>query len=414
MGDIGKSSGPLATVTVDFASEKGTARSRASGFLHGISAAAPQDHMVWPLKPRLFRFDAKVALNVELYRRLSGYGAAVQVIMSHAFNYPSESEAWPGDGGDWTAWENLVERLVLDARSKGMHVLWDIWNEADDQTFWKRSQMQFFETWRRAAAKIRSLDPDVVIVGPSTGLGQYLNEFLLYARDKNVLPDVVSWHELWPGNLEHDHVGTVRRFMAANGIADRPVSINEFQQAAERHRPGFVVAWLSHLEEEHADSAAYACWDDPADYSDCSEATLDGLLTIDGKPRAGWFAHKGYADITGMLVKVSRFGSKIAGVAGVDPVRRSAQVLLGRREAPDATELEGIEVIFQNVDHAGYLAKNGEVFVRAERIPDSGTTYLSQTQVTVDQNYPVVDNTIRVSLPHFNAWDAYIIRLGDA
>jgi hypothetical protein len=48
-----------------------------------------------------------------------------------------------------------------------------------------------------------------------------------------VLPDVVSWHELWPGNLEHDHVAAVRRFMASNGIADRPVSINEFQQTAE-------------------------------------------------------------------------------------------------------------------------------------------------------------------------------------
>jgi hypothetical protein len=198
-----------------------------------------------------------------------------------------------------------------------MHVLWDVWNEADDPIFWKRSQKQFFETWRLAVVKIRSLDPDAVIVVPSTGLSPYLDEFLLYARDKSMLPDVVSWHELWPGNLEHDHVGTVRRFMAANGIADRPVSINEFQQAAERHRLGFVVAVVKSLGGLRAPhSAAYACWDDPAGYSECAEATLDGLLTIDGKPRAGWFMHKGYADITGILLKVSGGHPWIRTIAG--------------------------------------------------------------------------------------------------
>jgi hypothetical protein len=409
-----KYSPPLATVTVDFATQKGPATQRASGFLHSVTPTAPGGEMLDPVKPRLFRLNAKQVSNGELFRRLVGYGADVQAIMSDAHGY-SKSQAWPGDGGDWTAWENLVERLVLDAKAKGNRVLWDVWNEPDDETFWKRNQQQFFETWRRAVVRIRRLDPDAVIVGPSTGLGDYLREFLLYAKEKDVLPDVVSWHELWPGNLEQNHAASVRMFMSLNGIPERSVSINEFQQADGRHKPGVVVAWLTHVEEEKPESAAYACWDDPLGYSDCWEPTLDGLLTIDKETRAGWFAHEGYADITGTLVQVDSqahsIGPKIAGVAGMDADRRLAQLLLGRREVSDATGSGGVTVVFQNISEVPYLMKNGMVLVRAERIPDSGLADLSRTKVTINRSYPVLDNTVRVELPDFDAWDAYIVRL---
>ncbi len=418
IGIGGKYSPPLATVTVDFATQKGPATQRASGFLHSVTPTAPGGDLLDPVKPRLFRLNPQEIANGELLRRLARYGADVQVIMSDLYGY-SQSQAWPGDGGDWTKWENLVERLVLDAKAKGNRVLWDVWNEPDDETFWKRNQQQFFETWRRAVVKIRRLDPDAVIVGPSasTGVWDYLHEFLLYAKEKDVLPDVVSWHELYPGNLEHNHAAAVRLFMSANGIAERPVSINEFQQAEGRHKPGFVVAWLTHLEEEKPDSAAYTCWDDPLGHSNCWEPTLDGLLTIDKETRPGWFAHKGYVDITGTLVQVDSqahsIGPKIVGVAGMHADRRSAQLLLGRREISDATGSGGVTVVFQNISEVPYLMKNGTVLVQAERIPnsDSGLAKLSRTKVTINRNYPVLDNTVRVELPDFDAWGAYIVRL---
>ena len=79
------------TVVVDFAVIKGPATHRASGFLHSISTEQPDDQVVRPLKPKLFRLHASVALTPSLYRRLTDYGAAVQGVISDSYGYPGPS-----------------------------------------------------------------------------------------------------------------------------------------------------------------------------------------------------------------------------------------------------------------------------------------------------------------------------------
>lgn len=106
--------------------------------------------------------------------------------------------------------------------------------------------------------------------------------------------------------------------MAKRGIPDRPISINEFRYSDGTHRPGDIVWWLTHIEEEAPERAASSCWPDREGYSNCEVDTLDGLLSHDGLRRAAWFAHHGYAEITGQLVGVGSSGFKVAGIAGVD------------------------------------------------------------------------------------------------
>ena len=399
------------TVKVDFGSIKGPAAHRASGFLHSISADQPDDRIVRQLKPKLFRRKAREALNPSIYQRLASFNAEVQSVISDAYGYPGKSRAWPGDGDDWSAWENLVEELLQDANSKGLRVLWDVWNEPDLSMFWDRSAEQFFETWKRAVNTIRRVDPKAIIVGPSLAKGAYyLYGFLLKAHANNVLPDIISWHDV---SLDHpNNVSSVRQFMAKYQIPDRPISINEFQPADGKYRPGLTVWWLAHIEDEGPDSAAYACWQDPTGYWDCDVNTLDGLLTADGQARSIWFAHKGYAEITGQLVDVLIPGAKIAGIAGVDEALQSARVLLGRREFPDSSKLSTVEVVCKGLDRVSYLIEDGKIFVRAERIPDSGTLPLDRPQATIAEDYKVVDNEIRITLPDFGAWEGYTMVLG--
>ena len=111
------------TVAVDFAVIKGPATHRASGFLHSISAEQPEDQLVLQLKHKLFRLHAREALTPSLYWRLTGYGAVVQSVISDSYGYPGSSGIWPGDGGDWTRWEHLVEELVREADSKEFQLL---------------------------------------------------------------------------------------------------------------------------------------------------------------------------------------------------------------------------------------------------------------------------------------------------
>lgn len=398
------------TVTVDFAVTNGPATHRASGFLHGISTEEPDDQVVRPLKPKMFRLHASAALTPSLYRRLTDYGATVQSVISDSYGYPGPSGLWPGDGGDWSRWEQLVEELVREADSKGLQPLWDIWNEPDHPQFWDRSAEQFFEAWKRAVHAVRRVNPKAIIVGPSLAKGpsHYLYGFLLSAHAENVLPDIISWHDM---ALDHpNNVINVRQFLAKRGIPDRPISINEFRYSDGTHHPGHLVWWLSHIEEEAPESAAYSCWPDREGYSNCETDTLDGLLSHDGLRRAAWFAHKGYAEIAGQLVGVGSSGFKVTGIAGVDSDLQTGRLILGRREGVVASADESVEVVFRNVDRLSPSLKERTVFVRAERIPDSGM--LDSPFVTIAAVYPVVNNEVRVRLPDFGAGDAYMVVLG--
>ena len=81
-----------------------------------------------------------------------------------------------------------------------------------------------------------------------------------------------------------------------------------------------------------------------------------------------------------------------------------------RREGVDALPEEPIEVVFRNVDRLSSSLEERAVFVRAERIPDSGM--LDSPLVTIAAAYPVVNNEVRVRLPDFGVGDAYTVVLG--
>jgi hypothetical protein len=91
----------------------------------------------------------------------------------------------------------------------------------------------FLELWRRAVTVLRAVDPDPVIVGPSTDAFDwaYITEFLLYARDHDVLPSVINWHELMPGSNGSEipsHHRRLRAWLRENGInASLPFAHNE-------------------------------------------------------------------------------------------------------------------------------------------------------------------------------------------
>ena len=118
------------------------------------------------------------------------------------------------DGSSWL--RNWYGKLT----PKGLQLHWDIWNEPDHPQFWDRSSEQFFETWKRAVRTIRRVSPNAIIVGPSLARGpaHYLYGFLLSAHAENVLPDIISWHDM---ALDHpNNVVNVRQFLVKRGIPD--------------------------------------------------------------------------------------------------------------------------------------------------------------------------------------------------
>src|SRR6266516_5452587 len=388
------------TVTVMMDLDQGPATYRATGFLHSFSSDTPSDDLVVPLKPRMFRLNADEAWTC--YLRLKQLGAKVQLVVSDIYCYAK----WPGYNQYQSAWERTIADLVAQADSLGFtDIEWDIWNEPNYWRFWGASTPQFYDTWEIGYRKLRSLKPGAVIVGPSaTGSIDYVEDFLLFAKAHNVLPDVVSFHVVWDNERNiPSYASDLRAFMARNGINIQKISINEYDSfdgsdpnTTSAPNPGRHVRLLANLERAGVDSAAKSSW------SDC--CTLDNVAPNNSKTPL-WWAYKAYADITGRLVQVGSSPS-IDGIAGHDSSTRTARVILGRHGGAAGD----IAVSITALDQVSYLAGEGKVHVVAEKITrfTSGSTL---PQRVIDTDYAISNNQITVILPGFASTEAFVLTL---
>lgn len=366
------------TVIVDFGADMGPATGRASGLLHSITATQPADSYVLPLKPKLLRCS-EWSSCFDVYARMTAMGAKIQFILSDSTGYsylPTASSA------NMTTWLDTVTRIVNRAKSEGKTYQWDIWNEPNDSTFWKGTKQKFWETWRQAYLKIRSLDPTASIVGPSAVGTAYVKEFLTYAKATNVLPDVVAWHHnpADTGRQIAAEVADMRAWMVTNGITITRISINETY-----YMYGNVGFNFASLEVAQVESVGNACYS-----ADCTTPTLDGMVN---NPHI-WAAVKGYVDITGRLVTVTP-GTTVDGVAGHNSTTRIARLVLSRKP----TFSGSYDLRFTNMNAVSYLGSSVRVIVEGMKIYRS-------PHLILDTTVPVVNNEVQVVIPDF-CIDAY-------
>lgn len=389
------------TVVVDLAVDEGPVTHRGSGFLFidGISENNSDLALLFPLKPKFFRLGAEVAFDV--YDRIQSLGATIEIVISDG----PEDGKWPGENGDWSRWENRLREYVNRAKANGQTFRWDLWNEPNFDGFWGASQSQFFETWARGVRIIRSLDPQATIVGPSISWydEHYLDDFLTYALNNNVLPDVLTWHELDPrGGVEiTTHVKNARNMLAQKGISLQRFELNEIIPKPRQFEPGFVAASFAEIEENNIEFSAKACWEDTGG-SNCHARAIDGLVTSNGGKRAVWWTYKTYADLSGRMVQLSE-SNTIKGVASRDATQGTSNILVGNPTSSTKDiliRLRGISTI---------VPSGGQVRVLAKRIPDSGQAELSSPITVVDEQYAITGNDLVVLLPDFKGGEAFAI-----
>ena len=412
---------------VDFGRELGPVTYRASGFLHGFSPDEPPDDVIAPLKPQALRSrsytDYGILATYERAKRLGvkHVSAVIGCIVTDRGLIPL-----PGlKDNDWSPWEDQVEQMVKDVRNKKWQVEWDVWNEPNG-TFVGHSKWQgkkteeeqmalWKETWKRAVMKIRSLDPQAVIIGPSTSgyAEKFIKDFLLYAKDQKVLPDQLSWHEYSGGPNIVAHAQTMREFMKAAAIPELPICINEYCGPNEQFHPGAKVNYFAGLERASVISANSACWSDEC-CSNCEELMLNGLVNQPEKdPRSIWWTYKAYAEITGTLVDVQTTMWWWNAVAGYDAARRQARMLLGRYHGDIALPFSPCIVRFIGMDKLAGIVKNNKVHVTGAWIPNTETKPLLRPLATLDGEYEVKDNAVTVVVPNIGQVDAYTLTLGD-
>lgn len=195
-----------------------------------------------------------------------------------------------------------------------------------------------------------------------------MRDFLTFARDNDVLPDKVVWHELGlpEGNVSEDpkpwfiadHVADYRALEKSLGIGPLPISINEFAVQREEGVPGGNIRYFAQLERTGVETACAAFWFRPG--------RLSNILTDQAKANGGWWLYRWYGEMAGKMAMATSSRPRalsLEGIASVDAATKTAHVLFGGTDGEATVSLLGFGA-------AGFTSS--QVHVKAEAAPYLG------------------------------------------
>ncbi|MFC4070011.1 carbohydrate-binding protein [Actinoplanes subglobosus] len=325
-------------ITFDLATSTGPLRYGATGFLYGLGdEGIPNETMLAALKPQVTAQKAPDGLQhpngdalriAPMFKRAGG--REIQIYMQDVY------AQWPYENlgiNDYLAKvETQVRKVIADPyRSSYVYVPF---NEPD-QIWYGGNLNGLLADWKTVYQRIRSIDPSARIAGP--GFAAYrsadLRTFLTYARDNNVLPDVMAWHELGDDFYSswHLHYADYRAIETSLGISPRPITINEYARInGDLGVPGNLVQYVAKFENSKVDGCL-AYW--------TTAGGLNDLVTRNNQATGGWWLYKWYGDMTGNTVAVTppAPGGSLQGLGAVDAARKQARIILGGNNPASGT-----------------------------------------------------------------------------
>ncbi|NUR66834.1 MAG: cellulosome protein, partial [Streptomyces sp.] len=328
-------------LTVDLAESEGPVTLGANGALYGLGDdGVPSDAALAPLKITSISQKPEGgaqhpngdALSVSKSFFRNG-GGEINVMMQDMY------AKWPyedlGIEDYLPKVDKITEEIAADPNSD--RFVYIPFNEPDfiwyklnltDQAAYEVERDRFFAHWKTVYHRIRAIDPDAVIAGPNeTGYyPRFLRDFLTFAQRENVLPQIMTWHELSSGSLRdfQGHYDNYRALERELGIGPLRINIDEYANRRDLSVPGQLVQWVSMFERNKV-YANMAYWD--------AAGNLSGQVVRSNIPNGGWWFFRWYAGLTGDTVKVTppqpNTIDTLQGLASLDTSRRQAQVLLG-------------------------------------------------------------------------------------
>lgn len=416
-GGSGSAKAASPQIVVDLASNTGSIKYGASGFLYGLgSDGVPSSTMLAPLNPQAIAQKAPDgaqhpngdALKVATEFIKAG-GKEIQIYMQDIY------ENWPYENLGLQDYlkkiDVMVPKVVADPNhSKFVYVPFNepdgIWyqginnyNDASGQ----EARNKFFADWKTVYNHIRSLDSQAKIAGPNLAAynAQFYDDFFTYAKNNNVLPDVTTWHELGNDFFTdwYNHYNHYRNVEKKLGISATPIAINEYARiSGDLGVPGNLIQWMTRFENSKVDGML-AYW--------TAAGTLNDLVTENNKPTGGWWLYKWYGQLTGHTVTVTppTTNGSLQALAALDPDKKQARILFGGSVNP--SDVYSTDVVIKGLDTASYMSKN--VHVSIIGVDNSGTNPANDPYSVQEQNYPVTNGQITVPIHNLKALSAYQI-----
>ena len=173
---------------------------------------------------------------------------------------------------DWAEWRAVVRELVthLVARYGIDEVLtwsFEVWNEPNLEVFWTGTRQDYLRLYDEAAAAVKGVDERLLVGGPSTAAGEWIEALTAHAEESGVPLDFVTSHTY--GNLPidtrpslHRHgfdaiptwwtewgVGSTHYGPIHDGVSGAPFALSGYQDVQRRMQA--LAYWVisDHFEE---------------------------------------------------------------------------------------------------------------------------------------------------------------------
>ncbi|WP_406129960.1 cellulosome protein [Streptomyces sp. NBC_00989] len=407
-------------LTVDLGTDTGPFHGGASGTLYGLYGdGVPSRNAVEGMYVRTVSTKAQDGTQhpgadaLEILRPfVEAGGKDVYVYMTDIYRgFPYE---WPGDTGaerlaDFMSRVRRQVEQVLTLGAYKSHVVYVPFNEPEgnmfgtgewgyDQVSWRTEPAHYFTAWRDIHRLIKELDPGARIAGPNTCLlYDEVRGFLEFAKTEDVLPDVITWHELTTPDEIRTSVAKYRALERELGIGPLPVNINEYAHNYHLSVPGQMIQWIAAIEESKVD-ADMAYWN--------IDGNLNDSVVEANKGNGQWWLFNAYGQFTGNTVQVTaphpNVQYTLQGVAALDRAKRQARVLLGGAGG-------SADVVFEHVDPEIF---GTTVHARLLEIPWTGQVGASAQPLRLaDHELPVVEGEVTLRLTDLEEMSAYQVIL---
>ncbi|MFA7252270.1 MAG: hypothetical protein WC027_00195 [Candidatus Paceibacterota bacterium] len=382
------------------------------GFTFGFDATSPNRTLLEGLKPEYVRGPLWWFKSMPIAQRINSAGMRPQVILSDLEPTTGWTKGfWPGENDNWTKWETYIGTIVREIEEKiGNRALEvDIFNEPTSiwvrhgkSVGWSNAEIQnnLTETWRRAFLTIRKEAPTFKIAGPSfSGYdSQLLKGFIDFSAANNVMPDILTWHELDSSTPEEipTHVAEIKTYLATKNLNPK-IQIQEYGPSNDPSNPVLMIRYFKNLEKAQIDASAKACWNDPDGTSGCLNGRLDNLINGQGQAKSIWYAFKGYSQLSGKIITTTD-NINFPSLVTFDLQNRKGGILLGSEKGGN------ISLKISNLPKT-----TGEITVQIVKVPFSNSN--TATPTTENRKIKIEGASTVITLEKTAIKDIYLITL---
>lgn len=390
---------------VDLSVNEGEMLNGGAGFLYGMSEPnVPDINTILPLKPYAtvqkapdgLQHPNGDALKVSDYFLEAG-GEQIQIYVQDIYeNWPYEFTGIP----DYLNKVETIVKKVVEHPNKDTFV-YVPFNEPDHIWYGgmsSQTQQRFFSDWKTVVEKIKSLHPNARIAGPnfaSYNSNVYRN-FFKFAKENNVLPDIVTWHELGDNffsgwNSRYDDYRSIEKEL---GFGPLEININEYARPRDPSNQGILLQFLAKFERSKV-YGALPYWH-MAD-------NLNDLVVENNKVNGAWWLYKWTAEMKGQqTVQVTPPNANAMGLEGIATINKSkkhAQVVFGGVNGSADLVLKGIN---------GHEEFGDTVHVTVWESAWTGFDGAAGNPVVVhEKDYPVVEGKVVVPVSDMHNMSAY-------